>query len=706
MVAAPGPDPSDPDAGVVLSGLRSAGVVVAGTAVVDQATLRAAMADLKVGDKAKVTVDRGGKTFDVEATLTAAQFGGPKAKANPARPFLLDSTTGGQQPNVQETQGKDGVQAGGVYKSTDGGKSWKRVNSLNPRPFYFSVVRADPVDDKLVYLLGDLALWKSTNGGEKFDRGPAKGVHPDHHALWINPKNNRHLLLGNDGGFYVTYDQGAVWDHLNVLALGQFYHVAVDNRKPYRVYGGLQDNGSWGGPSHVLRGSGPVNDDWIFINPGDGFVCRVDPTDPDLVYAESQDGNINRRNLRTGERGFIRAQPVKQGEPLRYNWNTPFILSAHNPGIVYAGAQYVFRSVNKGTGMKAVSPDLTRTKQGTMAAIAESPKTPDVLWAGTDDGYVWVSKDGGAKWDNVTEKVKAAGLPGYRCVATIEPSRVKEGRCYLCLDAHRSDDDKPYLFATEDYGQTWTAITANLPAVGSTRVLREDYLNPDLLYCGTEFAIWASVNRGQSWAKINGNLPTVAIHEVAQPTTASEIVVATHGRSVWVADVAALRQMSAKTEKADGKDVATNPLTDAATLFAPPAATRWKLEAGRVSPYSVDARRFFGTNPDRRVALEYLLTKAAKDVSLKVQDAGGKLVREFRSAPKDVGFHRQFWDLTRAGTGGGNVLVPAGTYRVVLTVDGKEHAHIVTVENDPTADPRAVVTGGESTPRDGDDDEF
>jgi photosystem II stability/assembly factor-like uncharacterized protein len=682
---------------------------VAGKAVTDQPSLRAALADFKVGDKTKVTVRRDAKTFDVEATLAAPQLGGAgRGRTVANRPFLLDATVGGQQPNVQDNQGKDGVNTGGVYKSTDGGKSWKRVNSLNPRPFYFSVVRTDPADDKTVYVLGDTSLWKSTNGGESFARGPARGVHPDHHALWINPKNNRHMLIGCDGGFYASYDQGANWDHLNVLALGQFYHVAVDNRTPYRVYGGLQDNGSWGGPSHVLRGTGPVNDDWLFVRGGDGFVCRVDPTDPDLVYSESQNGVMGRRNLRTGEQASIRPQPVKQGEQLRFNWNTPFILSNHNPSIFYCGAQYVFRSVSKGAGLKAASPALTRTKQGSMTALAESPKTPDVLWAGTDDGYVWVTKDGGAKWENVTDKLKAAGLPDYRWVASVEPSRAKDGRCYVCLDAHRSDDDKPYLFATEDFGQTWAPITANLPAFGSTRVLREDYLNPDVLYCGTEFGIWASVNRGKAWAKINGNLPTVAVHEVAQPTTASEIVVATHGRSVWVLNVAALRQMSPRADKTDDKDVAANALTDPATLFAPPTAVRWRLEAGRASPYSIDVRRFYGTNPDRRVALEYMLNKAAKDVSLKVLDAGGKLVRDFRSAPKETGFHRIFWDLTRAGTGGGTTLVPAGSYRVLLTVDGKEFSRTVTVENDPNADPRAIITaGGERAPGgDEDDDEM
>jgi photosystem II stability/assembly factor-like uncharacterized protein len=695
-----------PDGPAAKAGVEKGDTIkaVAGKGVTDQLSLRAALLPYKAGDTVKVTLDRGGKRLDVDAVLAAGRGGAAAAPANPARPFLLSGVVGGQQPNVQDQQGKDGVQTGGVYASTDSGRTWKRVNSLNPRPFYFSVVKADPTDDKVVYVLGDTSLWKSVNGGAKFAAGPAKGVHPDHHALWINPKNARHMLIGCDGGFYATYDRGQTWDHLNTTDLGQFYHVAVDSRKPYRVYGGLQDNGSWGGPSHVLRGTGPVNDDWLFLNGGDGFVCRVDPTDPDLVYFESQNGFMGRRNLRTGERAAFGAQPVKKGEPLRFNWNTPFILSNHNPGIVYCGANYVFRSVKRGSDMKVVSPELTRTKHGSCTAVAESPKDPDVLWAGTDDGFVWVTRDGGAKWENVTDKLLAAGVPGHRWVASIEPSRAKEGRCYVCLDGHRSDDDRPYLLVTEDYGQTWKPITANLPAFGSTRVLREDYLNPDLLYAGTEFGVWASVNRGKGWAKISNNLPTVPVLEFAQPTTATELVAATHGRSIWILDVASLRQMSPRAEKADEKEAAADPLTAPATLFAPPAATRWRLETGRASPYSVDVRKFYGTNPSRNVAVEYLLTRDAKEVSLKVVDAGGKLVRDFRSAPKEAGFHRAAWDMTR--TGGGTQLVPAGTYRVVLVVDGKEHVQAITVENDPNADPKAiVVAGGDPVSREEEDDE-
>ncbi|MBN9122328.1 MAG: PDZ domain-containing protein, partial [Planctomycetes bacterium] len=626
----------------------------------------------KAGEKVKVAF-RAGDAKSVEAVLALEMAevrapGGTGPNPFADRPFLMNPQVGGQKANVQNGQGKAGAQTGGIYVSKNNGETWSRVNSLNPRPFYFSGVRVDPTDDKTIYAFGDTVLWRSTDGGTRFESARAATVHPDHHALWIDPQNGKHMLIGCDGGFYATYDRGRTWDHLNTTALAQFYHVAVDTRKPYRVYGGLQDNGCWGGPSRTLRGTGPTNEDWQFLNGGDGFVCRVDHQDPDWVYCESQNGFINRQNLKTGERRPVRPRPVKDGEDLRFNWNTPYILSAHNSHIFYCGAQYVFRSVARGDDLKPISPELTRTKRGSMTALAESPKNADVLWAGTDDGYLWVTRDGGANWQNVTENLKAAGLPGNYWVASVEPGNRVEGRCYVCLDGHRSDDDKPYLFVTEDFGRTWKPITGNLPPFGSTRVLREDVTTSEILYCGTEFGIWVSINRGEGWAKLNNNLPTVAVHEIAQPTTASEIAIATHGRGIWILDVASLRQITPDVLKAP------------AALFAPATVTRWHYGPGSF-PYSQDVRKFYGTNPPPGGAIEYALTKPAKSVSLKVVDVNGKSAREFRAPPAEVGFHRLQWTPPKAGA-----------YRVVLTVDGTEHVQMVTVENDPNAPPNAVLT--------------
>ncbi len=641
----------------------------------------------KAGEKVKVKFKgTENKLFEAELPLELVEmrFGGGGRGGNNAlmrlRPILANAATGGQQANAQANQGKNGYQTGGVYVSRDTGKSWNRVNSLNPRPFYFSGVRTDPTDSQVVYVFGDTTLWKSTDGGTKFESAKAGNVHPDHHAMWIDPRDSRHMIIGCDGGFYNTYDRGQTWDHLNTTGLGQFYSVATDTRRPYRVYGGLQDNGCWSGPSRTLRSIGPTNDDWQYLNGGDGFICRVDPNDPDVVYAESQNGFMNRRNLKTGEQKGIRPRAVKKGETLRFNWNTPYILSAHNSHIFYCGAQYVFRSVERGDNLKAISPELTRTEQGSMTAIAESPRNSDVLWAGTDDGYLWVTKNGGQKWTNVSENLKKAGLPGHIWVASIEPGRKADGRCYVCFDAHRSDNDKPYLFVTEDFGQTWKSITNNLPEFGSSRVLREDATTSDILYCGTEFGIWVSINRGKTWARLNNNLPTVAVHEVAQPTTASEIVIATHGRSVWVLDVASLRQIKPETAKA------------ATTFFTPATVTRWQYGPGAF-PYSRDVRKFYGTNPEQGGTLDYMLAKDAKSVSLKLTDVNGKSVPgrvtevdakrggKLSSLPAKAGFHRVQI-----------VIAKAGTFRATLTVDGKEHTQALTVENDPNAAPNAVIT--------------
>ena len=676
-------------------------VKIDGVDVKTVAEYQAAVGKRKPGDKSKFTVLRDKETKVLEVTLGAPGTGGPPRGQTNTRPFGLG--LGGQQPNVQRRQGKDGFQTGGVFKSKDNGETWERVNSLNPRPMYFSVVKIDPTDDNTIYILGDVPtpLWKSSDGGKTFaNMSTASGIHPDAHAFWIDPKDSRHMILGCDGGFYVSYDKGVKWDHLNTLALGQFYSVAVDNRRPYRVYGGLQDNGSWGGPSDTLKRVGQVNEDWVFIAGGDGFVCRVDPNDPDTVYAESQGGNISRRNFRTGEGGSIRPQRKDGDVPLRFNWNTPYILSNHNSHIFYSGAQFVFKSVKQGAEQKPISPDLTRSLAGSLTAIAESPKNPEVLWAGSDDGFLWITKDGGGKWENITANLQKAGLPGFRYISSIETSKEKQGRAYVAIDAHRSDDDKPYLFVTEDFGATWKPIANNLPAFGSTRVLREDIVNPNILYCGTEFGAFASIDRGTHWTKLGRGLPTVACHEFAQPTTANELVVGTHGRSIWIIDVNALRQMKPETFKE-------------AVLFAPAPSTRWRIGANGESPYHSTDRKFVGTNPTRGATFDLYLAKPAKAVSLKVTDVTGKLVWEYKPPTgnqkpagyrpiTEAGLHRITWSLAGQAAGGGRPggrplqggQVPPGAYKLVAIIDEKEYPQQLLIELDPNAPKDIVSTEG------------
>jgi photosystem II stability/assembly factor-like uncharacterized protein len=658
----------------------------------------------KPKDMVTLQVKRGEKVESVELTYGERQpgkggGGGGGGPGGPTATRPYSANYGGQAANIQDQQGPDSFEYGGLFKSTDAGESWKRINSVNPRPMYFSQVRVDPSDDKFVYVLG-ISLSISRDGGRTFQVAPRGGTHDDKHALWLDPKDGRHQIIGTDGGFYVTYDRGQNWDHMNNMAMGQFYHVAVCTKKPYWIYGGLQDNGCWGIPSMSLHGGGgPINEDVVSLNGGDGYVCRVDANDPDQVYAESQDGGMVRYNLRTGERASIK--PVApQGSPrYRFNWNTPYILSAANSQILYSGGNYVFKSVKKGDSPQTISPEIARTKYGTATALAESPRNPDVLWAGTDDGNLWVTKNGGKDWANISEKV---GLKKPTWVATIEASRFAEGRAYVAFDAHRNDDDNPYIYVTNDFGQTWKPISGNLP-IGSTRCLREDIKNSNLLFCGTEFALFASLDRGQSWTKINNNLPTVAVHEVAIHPTAGEIVAATHGRSLWILDVTALRQM------------ATDKLKDEAILFKPNTVIRWQELPTR----GRSGRRFVGENPEPGAHVFYSLPKKATKVTLEFQDIDGKKVGEL-PVPTDAGLHKLTWNTSirpeggmggmgGGGGGGGGRFgggfarqVPAGAYRVVLNVDGQTQSQSFAIEGDPLP-PRSLTADEDDDDEDDDD---
>lgn len=622
----------------------------------------------KAGDTVPVVVKRGTKTLKFQLT-----YGNRNE-----RPF--GTRLGGQRENIQARQGKNGYQTGGVFKSVDGGESWTRVNSLNPRPFYFSQIRVDPSDERYVYVLG-IGMYRSSNGGKTFSSQAGRTVHPDHHAMWINPKNGRHIILGCDGGLNITYDRTQSWEFLSNLPIGQFYDVGVDTRTPYRVYGGMQDNGSWGGPSHIRGRFGPVASDWYAVGGGDGFICRVDPLDPDVVFYESQYGRMSRVNLKTGERAGIRPAPAR-GVQTRFNWKTPFLLSHHNSRIFYCAGTRVYKSLNRGTALRVISPQVTSTPKGTSTALAESPRDPRVLYVGTDDGNLYGTRDGGNKWT----KLNITGLKGTRRVNSIEPSRFVTGRCYVVLDGHYYDSDAPEVWVTEDYGKTWKSLNANLPK-RNTRVLREDVKNPNLLYLGTEFGIYASIDRGNDWTRINNNLPYVAVHEIAVHPTAGEIVAGTHGRSIWILDVTALRQLTEKVRK------------QPTALLAPAKAIQWQSLTGK-RYYGV--KRFMGQNPTSGAVLYYTLSKKPAKITLQVADLEGKLVAQLKPAT-NTGLNRVVWNLRRQlprakrPSGRRNsrrnarqrffnrngVRVGPGTYVVTLSVDDEEFKQKLTVVADP-----------------------
>ena len=360
--------------------------------VTDYNSMLSEMRKKSAGDVSKLRVYREGKLTEIDVEFEEYPEGRTQRS-----PFT--GTLGGQAANKQDEQGEDGFQFGGVYMSEDGGDSWTRINSLNPRPMYYSNIQVDPVDRNNIYLCGT-SLYKSSDGGETFTGdGHDRTVHVDHHALWINKSNPKHIILGNDGGLYVTYDRMENWDHHNHIAIGQFYHASVDANQDYKVYGGLQDNGSWAGPVRAPDGSGPINSDWIRVGGGDGFVTLTDPNDPEQVYFESQNGGMGRVHLGTGERGFISPRP-NLGEPrYRFNWKTPFILSPHNSQIHYSAGNFVFRSFKKGDGAKAFSPEIVNSDRGAASALTESGAQPGVLYVGTTDGALWMTQDGGQIWE-------------------------------------------------------------------------------------------------------------------------------------------------------------------------------------------------------------------------------------------------------------------------------------------------------------------
>jgi photosystem II stability/assembly factor-like uncharacterized protein len=553
------------------------------------------------------------------------------------------------------------VETGGLFRSADRGGTWTKVNDLCPRPFYFGQVRIDPDDDGRVYVLG-VNLHVSADGGKTFRANGARAAHADHHALWIDPADPEHLVLGNDGGLYFSYDRGSTWEHLENLPLAQFYGAAVDNRRPYRVYGGLQDNGTWGGPSSTHNPEGITGADWFRVLGADGFRCQVDPTDPDTVYAEYQYGGLMRANVRTGEAHGIAPKAAATAPAYRFNWNAPLLLSPHNPRTLYYGGDRLFRSIDRGDSWQEVSPDLTAGRPGpspdlghTLTAVAESPLRVGLLYAGTDDGHVQCSRDGGAHWTDVTDRV--AGLPPGGWVTGLECSHFAEATAYLTVDRHRNDDRAPYVYRTTDYGITWKPLTHRLPAAGPVHVLREDPRNRNLLFAGTEFGLFASFNGGASWHALRAGLPTVAVHDLVIHPRDRDLVIATHGRGMYVLDVAPLEELTGAV------------LEEPAHLFDVKPAARFEYRGARVLSDKVYA----APNPPFGAVLTYYLRETpASGPRLTVADALGKPVAVLK-APARPGLHRLVWDL-RATVGNApgrpGPLVAPGEYVARLEAGG------------------------------------
>jgi hypothetical protein len=442
-------------------------------------------------------------------------------------------------------------------------------------------------------------------------------------------------MLGTDGGAFVSHDRAATWDFLNNLALGEFYNLALDNRDPYFIYGGLQDNQSWGGPSKTRfepepfigdqEHNGILNDDWFCLGGGDGFHVAVDPKDPDIVYYESQGGFMRRLNLATGKERHVRPSN-KEGEPsFRFNWNTPFQISPHDASVLWMGGNHLFRLYERGDRWEMVSPDLTTKNPDqmvtggsaaethcTIVTLSESPVKAGVIWVGTDDGKVWMTPDAGKSWNDLTKNLK--GVPSGLYMSRIEASHHDASTAYLAVDGHRLNDFEPHLLATRDGGKSWTSIAGDLPRNAPVIVVREDLTNPRLLFAGTEFGIWTSFDAGAHWVKLDSGLPTVAVDDIQIHPRERDLVIGTHGRSVYVLD-----DITALEGWGDGV------LRDPVTFFPPRGATAY---LHRTIGGVWGQRMFTAKNPAFGAYFNYFVSKWTGDgVSITVADSAGQTLR-------------------------------------------------------------------------------
>jgi len=571
-----------------------------------------------------------------------------------------------------------------LYRSADGGTTWEardKSQLMVWRPFYFGRLVVDPTNPDRVFK-PDLSLIVSEDGGRSFS-GSGGGSHGDWHDVWIDPTNPKHVLGGDDGGFWISHDGGNRWWKVNSLPISQFYHVSLDDEDPYRVYGGLQDNSTWVGDSAYPGGI--TNARWESLCGGDGFWAWVDPTDRDGIYCESQGGYISRIDRKTLSSRDIQPK-ANYKEKLRFNWNSPIQLSPTQPKTLYLGAQFLFRSRDRGDTWQRISPDLTtndplKQKQEqsggitvdnssaemhtTIYAIAESPKNANTIWVGTDDGNLQLTRNGGKTWTNLVANVP--GLPASSWVSWIEASRFDAGTAYAAFDRHTFGDMDPWVYKTTDFGKSWKRIVSPDQGVhGYAHVIREDLVSKSLLFVGTEFGLWISTNGGTTWAAFKGgNFPSVAVREVQIHKREHDLVIATHGRGIWIIDD--LTPLRALTDATAQK----------ATAFLPGRPTQQRMPAS--GGWVEGDASFVGDNPARGLVINYYLRTRHTygPIKLEVFDAAGKLI-DTLSPSKHRGINRVVWNMRvkpprvpRAAqvafsASQGPRVVP-GTYRVRMT---------------------------------------
>jgi photosystem II stability/assembly factor-like uncharacterized protein len=646
----------------------------------------------------------GGRTWEKLGGGLPSLLGRIGVKVAPSQPNVVYAITESQE--------------GYVWRSDDHGTTWRMTSddaATLCRGFYYADLRVDPGDHDRVYSIA-CQLKVSDDGGRTFTR-ISQQTHGDYQGMWIDPLDPTRVWQSNDGGIAVSTDHAKTWRVPNSFPLSQFYQLHMDDREPfYFVGGGLQDNGNWVGPSRTREPGGILNDDWRLVSYGDGYYQTSHPDDPEFIVSESQGGMIWRTNMQTREQQDISPQPRRNdGGPVnelayRFNWNAPLVASPHDGKTLYFGAQVLFRSRDFGATWDTISPDLTNndtTRHGfaggpalteattaeyynSLLSVAESPVTPGVIWAGADDGNLHVTRNHGAQWRRVDGNVPGVGPEAV--VSHVEPSRTAECTAYATFERRFMDDYRPYAFRTTDCGASWTSIAGNLPDMAFLQVLREDPTNPQVLYAGTEMGLYVSVTGGNRWFRVGGNLPAVTVHDVKIHPRENDLVVATHGRGIWILDDASVFQELA--------EAAAKPVH----LFSMRHATRFATKTFKTT--SLGDALFRGANPPYGAIIRYHLAAApdsATPVHVEVLGADGAVVRTYRTVPRAAGVNTMAWDLGHEpprqrkpidpddadvsffGAPSGPRVLP-GEYTVRLTVGDVTEERPVTVRLDPTVD--------------------
>jgi photosystem II stability/assembly factor-like uncharacterized protein len=549
------------------------------------------------------------------------------------------------------------VIGGEVYRSDDAGDNWEKMNSPDDdiggkAPYYFGQIRVDPNNDQVIYVL---SLWlnKSSDAGRTWRDEMRNMVNAaprsfgDNHALWIDPQNSSRMILGNDGGVHITYDGGKSWDFYDNLPLSQYYAIGVDMEDPYNVYGGLQDHYSWKGPSNSWSGQVTL-EDWVSIGGGDGMYNVVDPKDSRWLYNTSSFGNHYRVDQKLGFRKSIYPVREEGKDRYRFNWCCPVLISPHNSHTIYTGAQVLLRSKNQGDDWEEISPDLTltdpikilgrgdaiggRIEYCTIVTISESPIKSGIIWVGTDDGKVWVTKDQGTSWNDLTKNISAAGAPENYWVSRVFSSNFKEGTAYVSKTGYRRDDFMPFLYKTTNYGVTWTPIVNNLPNE-SVNVIVEDHKNPNLLFIGTEMGVYVSINGGKRWVRMRNNMPTNAVHDILLHPRENDLLVATHGRGLFITNITPLQEMN------------ENVLSEDIYLF------KIRPHTPRVVSTFGGAYHLFGhrhhsepNEPNAIVINYYLKENLDRKPEIKISDSSGRIIKSLDGAAS-AGINQVLWDM-------------------------------------------------------------